>query len=361
MATSQRTRTSRPRGVLDRRRGKLIVVSAATIVSVYLCYRLAQPFLPALVWSITGAVVTHGYVRWLRRWITSPRWRAAVAVASVAVAVFAPVIGLVYYAAYQVGTALQQWQPSEFLAGWHAMLNDNSRLASTWQRMSQNLDLATTLGQLVEQVRGWAMAIVAGSIYSAFQALVALFILFFLYRDEDRILADIRKLSPLSNKETDHLLKRLDDTVHATIFGIVVVGLIQGTLGGVIFWLLGLPAPVLWGTVMALLAMVPYLGTFVVWAPTAVILLVNGDWGKAMFLAAWGMIVIGLIDNLLYPFLVGNRLRQHVVITFLAIVGGIAVFGASGIVLGPVIVTLTFFLLEVWRHRTAAGRAAESE
>jgi predicted PurR-regulated permease PerM len=105
---------------------------------------------------------------------------------------------------------------------------------------------------------------------------------------------------------------------------------------------------------MAALAIIPYLGAFAVWAPAAAILFAQDQWFKALVLVAWGTIVIGLIDNLIYPMLVGNRLRQHTVITFLAIVGGISVFGASGIVLGPVVVTLTFFLLETWRRRTAA-------
>jgi predicted PurR-regulated permease PerM len=273
---------------------------------------------------------------------------------------FVPTISLIYFAAVEIAGTLQNWKPTQFLGTWQETLQGWPRLESAWNRISQNIDLATAIGQLAEQVRNWATAIVAGSVYSLVQALIALFVLFYLYRDEDRVLASVRELSPLTNHETDRLLKRLADTVYATIFGTVVVAMIQGTLGGIVFWLLGLPAPVLWGTVMVLLAMIPYLGAFVVWAPASAILGAQGDWGKAMALVAWGMIAIGLIDNLIYPILVGNRLRQHTVITFLAILGGLAVFGASGIVLGPVVVSLTFFLLEVWRNRTTGGRAAET-
>jgi predicted PurR-regulated permease PerM len=113
------------------------------------------------------------------------------------------------------------------------------------------------------------------------------------------------------------------------------------------------------GTAMALMAMVLCVGTFVVWAPMAAFLALNGDWVRALILAGCGVYVIAVIDNLIYPMLVGNRLRQHTVITFLAIVGGIALFGGTGIILGPVVVSLTFFLLEVWRTRTAAGHPAE--
>ena len=110
---------------------------------------------------------------------------------------------------------------------------------------------------------------------------------------------------------------------------------------------------------MGLLAVVPYLGAFVVWAPAAVFLAMQGDWGKALLLTAWGTIVVGLIDNLIYPILVGNRLRQHTVLAFLAIVGGIALFGATGIILGPVMVSITQAVLEIWRRRTEHGAAAD--
>jgi predicted PurR-regulated permease PerM len=104
-----------------------------------------------------------------------------------------------------------------------------------------------------------------------------------------------------------------------------------------------------WGVVMGLLAVVPMLGAFVIWVPAAVYLAVSGDWGKALILTAWGTIVVGLIDNLLYPILVKDQLRVHTVPAFISIVGGLILFGASGILLGPLIVTVTMFLMELWR------------
>ena len=100
---------------------------------------------------------------------------------------------------------------------------------------------------------------------------------------------------------------------------------------------------------MGLLAVVPMLGAFVIWVPAAVYLAVSGDWGKALILTAWGTIVVGLIDNLLYPILVKDQLRVHTVPAFISIVGGLILFGASGILLGPLIVTVTMFLMELWR------------
>jgi predicted PurR-regulated permease PerM len=159
--------------------------------------------------------------------------------------------------------------------------------------------------------------------------------------------------------KTDEVFQRVADTIHGTIYGSLLVALIQGTMGGLMFWLVGLPSPVVWGAIMCLLAVVPNLGTFVVWTPAALMLALNGEWGRALVLTAWGAIAIGLIDNLLYPYLVGHRLRLHTLAVFFALVGGIMLLGASGVVLGPVILVITWALVDVWRRRTAGGQPAE--
>jgi predicted PurR-regulated permease PerM len=343
--------------MLTRERGKLIVMSAATIVCVFLCYQLAYPFIPALVWAVTGAVITQPFTRFLRRHILSPSLRAAVSVSVVSIAIFAPVIVLAYFIVLQLGQGVQNWQ--YYLNEWQEALSREPRVAAAWGKISQNLDLTRALEQLANTIQTWSVNILSGSLNSLALALIALFVLFYLYRDQDEVVAALKRFSPLTQPETSRLLKRLSDTIHGTIFGTVVVAVIQGTLGGLIFWAVGLPGAVLWGTVMALLAIIPYLGAFVVWAPAAVILAAEGQWVKSLILVVWGTVVIGLIDNLIYPILVGNRLRQHTVIAFFAIVGGIALFGTSGLVLGPVLVSLTAFLLETWRRRTADGRTAD--
>jgi predicted PurR-regulated permease PerM len=321
---------------------------------------MAAPFLPAIVWSVAGAVVTHPLVHWVGRWIRSPRWRASVAIGVVAVVILAPAIGLSYFAANEIAGSIQHLQDDNHLARWQQELEQHPRLAVAWQRVSRALDLRGALTRLVEQVRNAALTIVSGSAYSLLQAVLTLFILFYLYRDEAKVLHTVRQLAPLTDRETDRLLARLGDTIHATILGTLVIALVKGLLGGLIFWILGIPAAVLWGSVMGVLSIIPYLGSFVVWAPAALFLLLSGSWIKALVLTVWGMIVLGLIDNLLYPILVGNRLHQHTVVAFLAIVGGIAVFGAAGIVLGPVVVSLTVFLLEVWRRRTSPAAVTEN-
>ncbi len=136
---------------------------------------------------------------------------------------------------------------------------------------------------------------------------------------------------------------------------------VQGLLGGLMFAALGLPAPLLWGVVMALLAVVPVLGTFIVWIPASCFLALEGSWGKAVILILWGSLVVGTIDNLLRPVLVGKRLKIHTVPAFMSVIGGLVVFGASGLILGPVILTITIVLLELWPHRTPGDGRMKSQ
>jgi predicted PurR-regulated permease PerM len=181
--------------------------------------------------------------------------------------------------------------------------------------------------------------------------LLTFYLLFYFLRDRHLALDSLRSLAPLSPAEMDRVFGRVTATIHATVYGTLVVATIQGTLGGLMFWILDLPAPLLWGLIMALLAVIPVLGAFVIWIPAAIWLASQGMWGKALLLTAWGGIVVAGIDNLIYPILVGNRLHQHTLLTFISLVGGLIVFGSSGIILGPLSVTLTLLLLEIWHDR----------
>jgi predicted PurR-regulated permease PerM len=131
------------------------------------------------------------------------------------------------------------------------------------------------------------------------------------------------------------------------------------------FWWLDLPSPVFWGVIMGLLAVVPFLGAFIVWVPVSIALALDGQLLSAAILAVWGTVIVGLVDNVVYPILVGRQLAMHSMVSFIAIVGGLILFGAHGLVLGPMIVAGALALLEIWRSRldemhTAPAPAAQA-
>ena len=199
--------------------------------------------------------------------------------------------------------------------------------------------------------------IVAGSVAAATAWLIMIFVLFFFLRDRTRVLATVTRFLPLTGAEAGELFKVTADTVHATVYGTLGVALLQGTLGGLMFWWLGLPAPLLWGAVMAVLSVLPVLGAALVWVPAAAYLALSGEWTDAIILSAFGIVVIGLVDNLVYPLIVKGRIRLHAVPVFIAILGGLIVFGASGIVLGPLLLALTDELVTLWRRHLGLAPA----
>lgn len=184
---------------------------------------------------------------------------------------------------------------------------------------------------------------------------VMLYLLFFLFRDGARIAGTIRRASPLSNEHTDRLIRTFVSVVKATVKGNLIIALIQGSIGGLAFWALGMKAALLWGAVMTVLSLLPAVGAGLVWAPVAIYLLIAGDWFRGVALMLVGVFVISLIDNLLRPSLVGKDTRLPDYVVLISTLGGLAGLGINGFVLGPLIAALFFAVWTLRIHDREAG------
>ena len=335
----------------------LIVVTAAGL---YLCYRLLLPFLPALTWALALAVLFTPLHRWIETKQRRPSVAAGVSVVLVALIVAVPATLVGQRLIMETVKGVEHIKTKVESGTWRRSLEAQPRLAPLADWIERTVDVPGLAKDLAAWVTKTAGAIVKGSMVKAVGFCLIFYILFYFLRDRRVLLQSVRSLSPLTSGEMDRLLVRIGDTIYATVYGILTVAGVQGLLGGLMFWWLGLPTPLLWGVVMGLLAVVPVLGAFIVWIPAAIFLALDGSWGKALILTVWGGVVVAGIDNLLYPYLVGNRLKMHTVIAFISLVGGLIVFGASGLILGPVVLTITMVLVEVWRHRGGSPSAAET-
>jgi predicted PurR-regulated permease PerM len=177
---------------------------------------------------------------------------------------------------------------------------------------------------------------------------VMLYLLFFLLRDGGALIATVQRALPLEAEVQRRLFERFAAVVRSTIKGNIVVAALQGTLGGVALMVLGIPAALLWGVVMAFLSLVPAVGAALVWGPIAVYLLINGQIWQGVTLIAFGAVVIGLVDNLLRPVLVGKQSKMPDYLVLITTIGGIAVFGISGFVVGPLIAALFLASWEIF-------------
>lgn len=190
---------------------------------------------------------------------------------------------------------------------------------------------------------------IAGGIVKAF---FVVFTMYYLFRDGDKIVNNLPDAFPLRREQSEAIISRTREVVGASVYGVVSIAALQGFLGGVAFWLLGIPSPLLWAVLMTFVCMIPMLGSFLVWLPISIYLAVNGYWARAITLALWGALVISLVDNFLRPKLIKNQTRLHELFVFFSVLGGISVFGLLGIVLGPVILAITLGLLQTFRvHR----------
>ena len=329
-----------------------LVLIVATALGIYLCVRLAAPFVAALAFAMALAVLFTPLQKWLEGKLKRASLAAALTTLAIGVIVVVPLTFVGEQLIVQAANSAQQIEAKVKSGEWRRTLEGTPQLARIVDTIEQRIDLPGTLKALTTWLSATAGSIVKGSVMQLIGVCLTFYLLFFFLRDRVATLDAVRALSPLSAVEMDHLYKRIGDTIYATVYGTLAVAAVQGFLGGLMFWWLDLPAPLLWGVVMALLAVVPVLGAFVVWMPAATYLALEGNWVDAATLTVWGMFVVGTIDNLMRPVLVGNRLKLHTVLAFMSVVGGLMLFGAAGLILGPVALTITMELLSVWRNRS---------
>jgi predicted PurR-regulated permease PerM len=328
-----------------------ITLFLLTIAVLILCAFILQPFFTAIVGAIVLAVVTEIPHNWLGARIPNRTLCATVALILVILAVIVPG----FFLAQELGEhalsaiiSLRNPNAQNLLTDY---IGNHPALANRIEAFSSSIDVNNAARTTAAYVGGKAAVVLGNSIHFITELVVMLFLLFFLFRDRQLALTALRSIIPLREDETRELLERIDDTIYATFLGRFAIALVQGVLAGLAFWVLGVPGILLWSITLTAFAMIPAFGAFLVWGPVAIYLGLNGHWGKAALLAIWGGLIVSTIDNILYPILIGGHLRAHTAIILITILGGIAVFGPLGIILGPVIFSIAATLLDIWHAR----------
>src|SRR5215212_4304562 len=344
---------------------------AATAVALYLCWSMLQPFIEVVLWAVVLVIVFFPVHRRIQARVGSPGWSALLSCLLVIFVILVPLTLLTFAVVNELADFAQMLQPKPDGSGGAAgaaagLLDPNSPyLGPAVRWLGQYVDV-TKLGSqqfIAERLKGVSGAIasrtlgfVGGAVGFVVEVFFVIFTMYYLFRDGERMRAAAYDVMPLSDEKAREILDRTGEVIGASVYGVLVIAVVQGVLGGLAFWVLGLPSPLLWGVVMIFLSMIPMLGSFIVWVPAAIYLGLTGEWVKAVGLAVWGALVIGSIDNFLRPKLVGERTRLHELLVFFSVLGGLQVFGVLGIVLGPVIVAITIALLDVLRQADSPRR-----
>jgi predicted PurR-regulated permease PerM len=229
---------------------------------------------------------------------------------------------------------------------------ESTRLADVVERFS------TALMQGGQFIAGQILSIGQATLNFVLSVFVMLYLLFYILRDGGRLLVYIQRATPLPPEQQQVLASKFTATVRGTLKGDLVIAIIQGVLGGLLFWVLDLGTPILWGTVMAVLSMLPVVGTGFVWGPAAIYLLLTGSIGQGVAVLVYGALVISTVEYILRPLLVGNDVKMPSYVVLLSSLGGIATFGINGFVIGPLVAALFLAAWEMHLQTRGARQGA---
>lgn len=342
----------------------LLLLALVTVAFVW----VLLPFYGAVFWAVVLAIVFHPMQRSFERRLGSRVNLAALL--SVIVVIFIAILplGLIFSSVVAEGAqVVRRVQEGQFvvpgsmndlhdmLPGWaqdgleQVGLNDFSEMQNR---------LVTFFAQAGQFVAGRALAIGQNTLRFIGAIGIMLYVLFFLFRDGRKTGRQILKAMPLSEDKSRALLHRFAAVVRATVKGNIIIAIIQGAIGGMTLWLLGIEGALLWGTLMTFLSMLPAVGSALVWVPVAGYLFMIGAWERGLILVLVGVCVIGMVDNLLRPKLVGADTRLPDYVILVSTVGGLSVFGINGFVIGPLIAALFLSCWSLYRDDRNVARAA---
>jgi predicted PurR-regulated permease PerM len=331
-----------------------IALLAGTAIVLYLCWLMISPLVEVLLWAGVLVVVFYPVHQQLLRRVKSPTLAALLSCVLVAVTILGPLTLVTLAIAREAVGAADNLE-----AGINQLLAPGSRLHQVLDRWVNIDELTggewkTTLVQSVQEkggtIAGQTFHILGRVLGAVIKIFFVVITMYYFFRDAERIRGAMLDVLPLEREQTERIFDHTREVITASVNGVIVIAAVQATLGGIMFAILQVPSPLMWAAVMFVTSMIPLGGSALTWGPVALFLLLKGHWIQALVMALWGGLVIGTLDNVLRPKLVGNRTRLHELLVLFSVIGGLAVFGPLGLVVGPVVVAIALALLDVFRQ-----------
>ena len=331
------------------------VLTVILAMLAYLTFRIFQPFLTAIAWAIVFCVVFYPLYAFVERHVRLKTIASFITLAVIVVVIVGPFSYISFALMGEVGTFVGKGPSGGAKAAESIVLD--KRIVEFIEKIQPYTGIEGKPEDLIMEntrkvLRGIAENLSAGftnvlSVTANF--LFMLFASFFFLKDGMDFITKIKDYLPFSRQHKDRLTAQIKDMIVSTIYGGVIVAIVQGTLGGLAFAILGISSPVLWGSVMAIVSFVPMLGTAIVWVPASLILFFEGAYVKGIALVLIGVFVISMVDNILKPLIIGGRTKMPTVVIFFTVLGGIKLFGLLGLVMGPLVFALFLSVFEIFR------------
>ncbi len=328
----------------------------------YLAFRVFEPFLAALAWAVVLVVLFFPmYERLAKKW--GPTAAAVASTIGVTLILIVPTIFIMFGFVRQGVEAVHSVQVGA-ANGHYKWIND------LWARIVQHLpeaessDLGSTLHQYGEQIAGYVAgqigAVLRHTAAFLFHLSVTILAMFYLFRDGPSLVNRLREILPFEDVHRNRMIRESRDLIFVSVASSMVAAATHGLLGGLAFGLTGISAPIFWGVMMGFFSLVPIVGSALIWVPAAISLMVGGHIVRGIILALFCSVIVGLIDNVIRPWMISGRAEMGGLVVFISVLGGISVFGMLGVVLGPIIVACAASLLDVYAP-TAPGRNHHSD
>jgi len=326
-------------------------------------FKILTPFIGPLIWAVFLAFLLYpAHLRLTRHLRNRPQWSAAILTLLTVILFLGPLTALGATFVAQVGDLVQDLRTT--LAG-QAKLLDLTQMPWVQAGLDRleslfGIDTAQVrawveqgASQVLQWLAGFGSKVFLGALGSMLGFVLMIFMLFFFIRDGQGMFNTTRELIPMTEAYKERLFEHLAAVTRAMVLGTGLTALIQGTLVGIAFLIVGLPSPLVFAVIAVLTSLLPFGGTALVWGPAALVLASQGRWGATIFMLIWGAVLVSLVDNVVRPMLVSGHANVGTLTIFIGVMGGLAAFGAIGLFLGPVvlalIITLIRFLLEVRR------------
>jgi predicted PurR-regulated permease PerM len=333
---------------------------AIILILFYLFYQVLSPFLNTIAWAMVLSITFYPLYRLFLKLIKRP-WAASLVTLFIILIIilgpFSYIVGSLVNEITDVYSSIEE-------RGFETItkIQEHPRFAGLFEKISsykifEGFDLqqgtVKTLKSIGRSIAQSTKDVFKNAVVLLISFIIMCFTIFYFLKDGLTLVNFIKKLLPFSKEQKEQLEQRVKEMVVAAIYGGLAVGVAQGMLGGIAFFIFGLPSPVFWGTAMAIFSLVPLFGCFTVWGPAGIYLLLTGSYAKGIGLLLYGVLVISSIDNIIKPLVIGGRTGLHILLVFFSVLGGINYFGFVGFILGPLITALCLSLFEIYKFEEA--------
>ncbi len=331
----------------------------------YLTYEIMSPFFTAIAWSIVISITFYPIFAFISRHVRIRGLAAAMTIILILIILIGPITYLTLMLIDEVQIVAAKINDAN--VGSLSSIVKKLHSSALFEKMRAYSGAADLISEeaILENVKKIGKGLLSefsmripNIVASVIDFIFVLFTTFFFFKNGPDLLSKTKDYMPFNEVQKEKIAKQIKDMIVSTVYGGVIVAIIQGILGGIAYAFMGIEAPVMWGMAMSVMSFVPLIGTFAIWGPTSLYLVIEHSYAQGIVLFLFGIFVISMVDNVLKPLIIGSRTKMPTIIILFSVLGGIKLFGVIGLIMGPLITAVFISVFEIFQH-TEGGIAAQ--